>query len=124
LLGNLDLLNLPIEIQSNSGETIHLSSVSTSNLINQNQSNVLNSTPRRSVRHSSTSPLVNNSRAGTNESSNAKQTGNLKRKPAALTNLKWKKGSLVTPSACLTFIEPTLPDSDEYFQFILMNQFM
>lgn len=54
---------------------------------------------------------MNNSRAGTNESSNAKQTSNLKRKPAALTNLKWKKGSLFTPSACLTFIEPTLsPD--------------
>ncbi|XP_050065754.1 piggyBac transposable element-derived protein 2-like, partial [Aphis gossypii] len=90
--GNLDLLDLPIEIQCNSGETIHLPSVSTSNLTNQNQFNVVNSTPRRSVRHVSTSPLVNNSTASTNESSNPKQTG-----------------SLVTPSACLTFIEPTLP---------------
>ncbi|KAE9522457.1 hypothetical protein AGLY_017118 [Aphis glycines] len=107
--GNLDLLDLPIEIQCNSGETIHLPSVSTSNLTNQNQFNVVNSTPRRSVRHVSTSPLVNNSRASTNESSNPKQTGNLKKKTTALTNLKWKKGSLVTPSACLTFIEPTLP---------------
>ncbi|XP_022163631.1 piggyBac transposable element-derived protein 2-like isoform X2 [Myzus persicae] len=72
--GNLDLLDLPIEIQCNSGETIHLPSVSTSNLTNQNQFNVVNSTPRRSVRHVSTSPLVNNSRASTNESSNPKQT--------------------------------------------------
>lgn len=94
MLDNLDLLDLPIEMQFNSGETLTLLSVFTSNLANQNQTNVLNSTPRCSVRHVSTSPLVNNSNAGTNDSTNSRQTCKIKKKKkktAALTNLKWKK---------------------------------
>ncbi|XP_025407636.1 piggyBac transposable element-derived protein 2-like isoform X2 [Sipha flava] len=95
---SFDLLDLPVEMQFDTGETLILPSDSKSNLTYQNQ----NTTPRRSIRQAFSSPTESTSNT-TNQSHSRPKEKNIE-----LTNLKWKKGNLITPSACLKFNEPTL----------------